>query len=227
MFKQNKKFELEELSKKEVQEIINKKFVIALDFDGVITSPYKLKAQYLHELNSKVSPFKCNREDCINLGIKEEDYERQSIKAYTQSPDKLPLEDGFIENYSKIRESGEIATFIVTSRYDFMLKHFEDCLKYHQISFDGVINTNRKSKLIGLEKISANIFVDDDISKINEIINEDERISEKCQLILYKNIHNKHKGAINSKIKEIYGWNNLSKEIFKNISLEYKSLNRF
>ena len=70
----------------------------------------------------------------------------ESIKAYTESPNKLPLEKGFIENLLKINSLDNTTIFILTSRLDHMTGHLQKYLKYHKIKIDGIINTKNQSK---------------------------------------------------------------------------------
>ncbi|HUS49685.1 MAG TPA: AAA family ATPase, partial [Candidatus Paceibacterota bacterium] len=201
-----------ENAKKIIESIAEKdNFVIALDFDGVVTSPYKLKTQYINELGYNLSIEQCSRQDCVNkLGVKEEDYNIGSIKAYTEPPEKLPLEKDFLENFTKIRALKGISIFFVTSRFNEMLKHLKDYLDYHNIKVDGVINTENKSKTEVLKKIKASVFVDDSVFKLCQILEEDKEFAKNCSLVLYRNIQNKmQKNPDKERIIEVDNWNDL------------------
>src|SRR4030042_202629 len=192
MFIQDTNLNFIETDNKKIPELINGKFVVALDFDGVVTNPYKLKTKYINELGYNIKPEQSGRHTCINvLGIPFEDYETGSIRSYTESPAKLPLETDFRENFSRIRNLEKIVLFFVTSRYDNMLQHLQEYMKYHKIKVDGVIHTQNKTKINSLKLINAKIFVDDSPKKIEEILLEDSDFFEKCNLILYRNIANK------------------------------------
>ncbi|OGJ13344.1 hypothetical protein A3K82_00405 [Candidatus Pacearchaeota archaeon RBG_19FT_COMBO_34_9] len=217
MFIQDKNFNFIEIEDKKISGITQDKFVVAFDFDGVVTNPHKLKTQYINELGYGITPEQCGRHVCIDiLGIPIKDYERGTFRSYTESPDKLPLETDFKENFQKIRNLEKIALFFVTSRYDDMLQHLQEYTKYHKIKIGGVVNTENKPKTASLKSVNANIFVDDSPKKIWAIMSEDSKFCEKCSLILYRNIANKsEENPCPSRIIETDNWNNLADRIIK------------
>src|SRR3989344_4174568 len=105
------------------------------------------------------------QDERYNLKEIEEDYNKASSKAYLERPEKLPLEIHFDESVAERKKIKEISLIIVTSRYDFMLNHLQEYLKYHKLRFHGIINTNNESKIDALKRIHSNIFIDDGISK--------------------------------------------------------------
>ena len=214
MFIQDKDLNLREIEDDQILNKIKGNFTIALDFDGIFTNPYELKIKYLQKLGYDLKGGQCGREFCLKLGMNEEDYERESIKAYTESVENLPLQNNFLQNFLKLRNLPRISIFILTSRYDYMIKHLQEYLKYHQIRVDGIINTNNQRKDIALKKIGARIFVEDTLSKIIQIIEEDI-FHEECSFILYRNLQNKFDQNDCKKIIEIYNWEDLSKIILK------------
>ena len=222
IFAQDSSFKFFETDKENISRIIKNKIVIALDFDGVITNPHKIKAEYLKKINPHITEEKTSRKACLESGMKKEEYEKESIRAYTESPEKLPLEEGFIENFLKIRNKANIAIFILTSRYNEMLKHLEEYLKYHKIKIDGVINTQSENKLIGLKEINAKIFVEDVPSKLREILEKDNKILNECLFVLYRNVSNRKDKKPHEKIIEVKNWGELLKVIEKH--LEYINL---
>ncbi|MBS3093069.1 hypothetical protein J4456_00635 [Candidatus Pacearchaeota archaeon] len=219
---QDERYNLKEIEEDTFLKIIKNRFVVGLDFDGVITAPHTLKSIYLKELGYAINEEEVERKHCIQkLKIKEEDYNKASSKAYLERPEKLPLEIHFDESFAEIKKIKEISLIIVTSRYDFMLNHLQEYLKYHKLRFHGIINTNNESKIDALKRIHSNIFIDDGISKLEEIA-EDKSFSDTCTLILYRNIQNKNAGILDRAILEIDNWISLKeiiqmkfKEVFK------------
>ncbi|MBT4531452.1 sugar nucleotide-binding protein [archaeon] len=212
-FKQNKNFNLEAIEKKELSQMIKNQFVIAIDFDGVITSPFKLKAKYLNELGLNLKEDQCQRKDCLKRGIKLEDYKKKSIQAYTSPPQNLPLQEDFCEILDKIKNIENSKIFIVTSRYDQMVKHLEEYLKYHKIKIGGVINTNKSEKLSILKMINAKIFIDDDIEILKQIIDEESSPSKIDKLIFYKNAGNKSEQKLSTFVEEVNNWSEVWQRI--------------
>ncbi len=223
MFIQDKNFNFIEIENEKISEIIKDKFVVALDFDGVVTNPHELKTQYINELGYSITPEQCGRYTCINvLRIPLNDYEKGSIRSYTETPVKLPLEKIFIKNFNKLKNLEEIAIFFVTSRYDDMLHHLHEYTKYHKIKVDGIINTENKNKTQALKLINPKIFIDDSPKKLSEILEKEPKFYEKCSLILYRNIANKIKTNPNKKyIYEVDNWDNLTNIIIKHYDKFY------
>jgi len=211
---------LTEINDASVFELVKSKFVLALDFDGVITSPYKLKTEYINQelkrrgQNIRIEEKVSSRDDCLKLGIPVEIYDEASIRAYTERPEILPLTDGFLEVFKKIKELPNIAIFIVTSRYASMLKHLEEYLRYHNIKIQGIIHTENKNKRAPLNMLGANIFVDDTLSKVKELLNGEKNFSETGKIILFRNVSNEdHPGM--REILETWNWNELYNLIIK------------
>lgn len=210
-------FIVEDYSK--IHELVKNKFVIALDFDGVVTYPHTLKTQYINKLGYSIREDQSSRKSCLeNLGIKKEHYESASVKAYTESPEKLPLEKGFIDNFSKLRKLDKVAIIILTSRFDHMIKHMQEYLKFHNIKVNGIINVNYQNKIKGLKKINAKIFVEDTLFRIEEILEQDPEIHKECSLIYYRNQSNRNFDKHYKEISEVNGW----QELFNIILEKYK-----
>lgn len=215
MFIQDINFNFIELDEKEILKIIKNKFVIALDFDGVITSPYKLKTKYLNQFGYNIKEEQCGYDACIKkLKINEKHYVKALFRAFTETPDKLFLEKDFMENFTKIKNLKKTVIFIITNRNDNMLKHLEEYLKYYKIKVDGIIHTKNQNKLCALKKIGAKIFVEDSPFGLSQIL-IDKKFLRKCCLVLYRNIQNKIEPNPNKKIIEVYNWNDLYEILFK------------
>jgi len=195
---------------------LGSKFVIALDFDGVISYPYKLKTQYLNDLGYDIKEEQCGYEVFVRqLGNSQEDYERALFRAYTEKPGVLPLEHGFMSNFLKIKKLKDVLIFIITSRYDNMLKHLEEYLKYHQIKISAIINTKNKNKSEALEKINANVFVEDSPFRLKQIFSEKMEILKKCTFILLRNRANQVEKSPDDRILEVSTWDRLYQLIEK------------
>ena len=219
MFIQNKSFNLVQVSLDEIIKRLKNKFVIALDFDGVITSPYQLKTDYINELGYDIKITECSREVAMDgKGVSKEDYDRASIRAYTELPDKLPLEKDFLKNFNKLRKLKDIEIFILTSRDDSMMGHVQEYLKHYKIMVDGIIHTQNKEKAESLIKINARMFVEDSRAKLARVIVADLKFSKKCKMIFYRNVHNAEESAPGKGTLEAYNWEGL----FNLIEKEYK-----
>jgi uncharacterized HAD superfamily protein len=226
MFIQDTNFNFIEISDLKIPELTRDRFIIALDFDGVITSPYELKTKYINQLGYDIGEDQCGYDACVRkLGIKKEDYETGLKKAFTEDPQKLPLEKNFLKYFKKLKQLDTVSFFIITNRTKDMLKHLEEYLKHHKIKVDGIIITEVKSKTESIEIINANIFVEDSPFKLSQIIKESEDIANKCLLILYRNTQNRIESNPSEKILEVENWqelyrviNSKTKEFFKNAS---------
>jgi len=189
------------------------RFVIALDFDGVVTDPYKLKTFYLNEKGYNLSEEQSSALSCINKGITKEDYEYATKKAFTSSPEILPLVPDFIEVFKRIKKLNQIKIFIITSRENDLLDHLKNFLGYHQIKVDGIINTNKKNKINDLIKIGARVFIDDSPFNFFQMLNGKKEL--KIKWILFRNIQNKLEKKPSKEIVEVGGWKELEKILFK------------
>ena len=211
---------IEANSKKSLKKAnIKDNFVIALDFDGVVTSPYKLKTKYINQFGYNITEGQCGYDYCIRkLGIKKLHYEKALFKAFTEKPDKLPLEKGFMKNFLKIKKLDNVKIFLVTSRHSNMLEHLRGYLEYHKIKMDGIINTGNKNKGYFLNKIKANIFIEDSPFRLNQIFSKNKNLLKKCIFILFRNSANKIEKLSNKSVIEASNWGDLYKIIIK----EYK-----
>ena len=216
-FIQNGNFEFVEVSNEKIAGLARGKFVVALDFDGVITAPYYLKATYINELGYKITPKESGKEDCLQLGVKKEDYDVGSIKAYTEKPSILPLENGFLKNFKQIRDLKNVFIAIVTSRYDSMLAHLEDYLKHHKISVDAVIHTRYTNKAGPLALIKTSVFVEDTLSKLIDA--KKEFSGDYCKFIFYRNIQNSNHKLKDSDVVEMDNWVKLKEFILSEYEL--------
>lgn len=209
MIIQDKELNFKTINDDKIFDIIKDNFVISLDFDSVVTNTSELKTKYINELGYNIKEEESGRETSLKLGVLKEDYLEGSRKAYMESPKILPLEKDFLKCFSKLRNFENVAIFIVTSRYDYMLPHLQEYLKFHKIRFDGIIHTSENNKINGLKKINANIFVDDNIFKLNEILEKDNKFHEKCCLVIFRNNQNKNQGIDKRKVIEVNDWNEL------------------
>ncbi len=223
MFIQDKNFNFIEIENEKILRIIKNKFVVACDFDGVVTNPHKLKTRYINELGYNIKPEQCGRHTCINvLGIPIKDYEKGSIRSYIENPDKLPLETDFKENFQRIRNLEKIALFFITSRYNYMIEHMQNYMGYHKIKVDGIIHTQNKNKTKPLKLINSQIFIDDSPKKIEGILLEDPKFYEICSLLLYRNIANKIEANPDKEnIFKVDNWNDLTNFIIKEYNKFY------
>ena len=91
---QEDNFNCRHAEKENFLKLIKNKFVVALDFDGVITSPGELKKIYINELGYRLQIDEVERDICLSKGVPLEDYKKGAYRAYTEKPSLLPLEKG-------------------------------------------------------------------------------------------------------------------------------------
>lgn len=211
MIIQDKELNFKIIKDDEIYNIIENNFVIAIDFDGVVTNTSELKTKYINELGYNIKEEESGRETSLKLGVLKEDYLKGSRKAYMESPKILLLEKDFLKCFYELRNFENVVIFIVTSRYDYMLPHLQEYLKFHKIKFDGIIHTSENNKINGLKKINANIFVEDSIFKLNEILEKDNKFHERCCLVLFRNNQNKNHEIDKIKVIDVNGWNELER----------------
>jgi len=201
-----------------IPELIKDKFVVVLDFDGVITSHSGLKTSYINEFGYNIKEEGCGHDACVRHGsVKEEDYVKARDAAQLASPDKLPLAKDFLENFSKLKKLKNTAIFILTSRYEHMLEHLENYMKHHKIKIKAIINTADKSKSEHLKNLNSQIFVDDSPFKLNNIFNElkDDDFLRQCSFMLFRTPENSPEANPDPNVIEVYDWNTLYGRILK------------
>ncbi len=223
MIIQDKELNFKIIEDDEISDIIKNNFVIALDFDGVVTNTSELKTKYINELGYNIKEEESGKESSLKLGVLKEDYLKGSRKAYMESPEILPLEKDFLNCFFELRNFENVLIFIVTSRYDYMLPHLQKYLKFHKIKFDGIIYTHENNKIDELKKINANIFVDDSIFKLKEILEKDNKFYQRCCLVLFRNNQNKNHEIDKRKIIGVNNWNELGR-LLKYIVIHSKNI---
>jgi len=212
MIIQDKDFNFIWVGDNKIPEMTDKKFVVVLDFDGVITSHSKLKTQFINELGYNIKEEECGYDACVRHGnVNEEDYIKARFKAQTQAPGVLLLSDNFLENFEKLRQLKNITIFILTSRYESMLEHLENYMKHYNIKVDGIVNTSGGSKLETLKKMNAKVFVEDSPYKLSKIFSElrEDKFLDKCQFILFRTKENSPEPSPNKRIIETDNWGEL------------------
>jgi hypothetical protein len=209
MLLQTDTFNFLEIGDDKIDALVEGKFVIVLDFDGVITSPYVLKTQYLNQLGYRISESECSALSCLKRGIPKKDHDYATLHAFTTEPEHLPLEKDFLFYFKKLKNLKHVAFFVLTSRTDNMLEHLKSYLAYHSIRVDGVVHTNNKNKTAYLARIKSSIFVDDTPFKLWQIICEDKNFLKRSKLILYRNIQNASEKNPSREIIEVDAWKTL------------------
>ncbi|MBW2981173.1 hypothetical protein KY360_07190 [Candidatus Woesearchaeota archaeon] len=207
---------------------LEKKFVIALDFDGVISDPYILKTKYINEYGYNITEEQCGYDACIRkLGIKEKNYKSALERAYLADPKILPLQEGFKGNFPKLKRLKDAVLILVTSRYNYMIKHLENYLKFNKIKVDGIFHTELKNKISILRKGFVDVFVEDSPFKLKQIFDKlnskNRKFFNSCTFILYRNKQNYIEKNPNKGIIEVKDWDNLYKAISKNYNKWVKS----
>ena len=224
MFINDKDFNFVEADEKKIAELAKGKFVLALDFDGVISAPYELKAKYINELGYSIKPEESGKEDCLRLGVSKEDYDVGSIRGYTEKPGILPLEEGFAENWKNIRNLPNTFIAIVTSRYDSMLSHLFEFLKYHSINVDAVMNTKYANKGAYLDILRPHVFVEDTLKKLIEAKSQCSK-DYHCKFLLYRNIQNKNHNIEDKDVIDMSTWSKINSFILEEHKKHFDKVN--
>lgn len=195
------------------------KFVVGLDFDGVITDPYPKKAELLRKKGHDIKDEETGYETAVRtLGIAEEDYRAAVREAYTQPADSLPLVPDCIEGLEKLKELG-CGICIITARPDDMKDHLTKVLDHHNIHVDEIVNTRNENKSRALKLRNCSVFVDDQPYSINRIIFDSPDIS--CTLILLENKFNLQEPAVDERAIKAHDWKEVSK-LIKEAYTKYK-----
>lgn len=209
MYIQTKDLNFIEVEDSNIEEITHGKSIMAVDFDGVISNPYGLKAYYLKERGYDIPEEETSPLLCLKHGVPPEIHEYAIKKSFLTSPKKLPLQEDFLAYFRKIRTK-KIAVFIITSRAGSMMNHLFEYLKYYHIGVDGIINTENKAKSQALNRLKPQIFIDDSPFKLEKVINIEKNIFDWCEIILYRNKQNKVEPSPDPRIIEVRSW----KEIY-------------
>ena len=144
--------------------------IIAIDFDGVISNPYKIKLKLLRKMGYAISMNQITYGGCVKNGIvSEEDYNYANKKALNTGPDQVELEKDFLKYYTKLLKL-PCKYYIVSSRNNIDMGVLHSIVKHHRIKFDGIINTNNRNKYFSLSDISADILIEDNSFFIEEIV---------------------------------------------------------
>jgi len=125
--------------------------------------------------------------------------------------------------FEKLKSLKDCKVFIVTSRIDNLLPHLEEYLAYHKIRVDGIINTRNENKLEFLEKINADMFVEDVPYRLVQIFKEkgsDRRIFEDCLFVLFRNVANESLANPDPSIVEADNWADLHEIIVERYNSE-------
>lgn len=202
----------------------NRDFIIALDFDGVVSNPYKLKVKYINELGYQITEKESGYDCCVRNGnVKEEDYQFGYRKALLEKPSQIPLQAGFKNTYLRIRQL-KSKIYIITARSNDMIKNLKEYLNHYNIIVDGIINTCNKSKLDSLVEIKPVLFIDDSPFIMNQILEKREDIEYRCffntcKLILLRIPSNVVEPVHDKGIYEAESWN----DVYNQIIILYES----
>ena len=184
--------------------------IIAIDFDGVISNPYGIKLKILKKMGYDVSIDQITYGGCVKSGIVSEvDYKYANKIALNAGHDLVILEQDFLFYYKKLLKL-PFKYYIVSSRNDIDMKVLKSIIKYYDIKFDGIINTNNKNKYFSLLDINASILIEDNSFFIEEIVNELKKNKKnRIKIIYYKNSVNSNEELDSPYIKSLRGWKNV------------------
>lgn len=144
--------------------------VVAIDFDGVITNPHKIKAEALSTAGFDITPAETSREYCVKRNqIPEETYEQIINALYTKRTDEIPLRKGAKSGLEKLTTAG-LTPVVVTSRNDDEAESMVQYINQHDLDVYGYINTRRGPKRDLIVELGAQAFIDDSQQKLTPLL---------------------------------------------------------
>ncbi len=184
---------------------------LAIDFDGVVTNPHKMKAIELNRLGYSVTEYQSSRDYCTNvLKIPLDIYRRAANSINVDKLMDVPVEDEAQKVIKRLNEE-EIEIFLVTSRMDDEIVPIRAYLEKYHISVDGILNSSEQSKIDCLRDIQPDIYIDDSLAKIISVISNISAncILSKCQCLLYENEANRSPHGKEKCIDNVSSWNDI------------------
>lgn len=203
-------------------------FTIVFDFDGVFTSPQEIKARLINKLGYKIRPHETEAEYCIKFKkVKEENYKKATIDAYTKFLMRTPLAKGVDPYFYKVKKLS-IKLYVLSSRSDDMIMWLEPYLKKYRLIFGGIFNTNDGPKRKLLALLRPDVFVEDSPYKLRDVFEDQgcKKVNTKlkqCKFILLRNVANKH-SKVKGKIQVIPSWKYLYELIKKEKNVRRKTV---
>lgn len=162
--------------------------LITIDFDGVVTSPHRMKSKALKLLGYIVPPEHTDRKFISdNYDIPIDVYEEATFKVNCINLNDVPLETGALSAINEIKKLG-FDIIIVTSRRDNEIKYVYDYLRLKGLDDIKVLNTNRKPKLVILKRLKPLLHLDDSLYKLMEL----EDLRDEIYLMLLQNSANQY-----------------------------------
>jgi hypothetical protein len=137
-----------------------KRTMMALDFDGVITNPHALKVATMRRLGYPVSEQQSARETCVrDRFVPLEIYERAVFEVNVEKLLQVPLADG--AEFALRNLAARCQLVVVTRRRDDEVTPVLRYVVFHGLPISVVINTARESKLLVLNVLSPKVYVED------------------------------------------------------------------
>jgi len=203
------------ISKKKVKKKKNK-IVVAIDFDGVITHPHKIKADILRERGFNIKDTETERSYCTTkLQIPKKEYEFATNKANVEDIMKLPLERGAKKSIDNLNKKG-VEFIVVTSRFDNEIPAVINYIKHHKLKIKKIINVNYSTKTEVIKKISPHFFIEDIDTKLNDVIkdleSQKDKYPGKIKYLFFRNKANKHM-KLPKKAIEVNNWETIERVI--------------
>lgn len=156
---------------------------LAFDFDGVVTSPHKLKSEELKKRGYRVPPEDTAHEWCVKVcRVPEKIYEEVAYNVNITRLLEVPLEFG-VKEALQYFVSNNVKLAIITSRKSNEIDALRRFLNLHKLKVDMISHTSREPKSKILCKLSPTMYVDDtplELKRFNPVKNN-------CSLFLFRN----------------------------------------
>jgi len=197
------------------------KKVVAIDFDGVITSPHRQKAEAMTDAGYETKPKESSRDYATKVkGVPLDIYEEATYSVNIDNLIDVDMEEGVKEVLSELDGNSDVALVVVTSRRDHELESVLGYITHNKLPLHYVLHTNRAHKVDAIKRLNPKIFIEDTISKINPLI-EDEVIKQRIETgefnILYFQNHANIYEESNKYVQDVDSWKEIKEKIIDDL----------
>jgi hypothetical protein len=192
--------------------------VLAMDFDGIWVSSEEYKSKLLKAKGLNIKPPHTSRDRTLAMGVPFDDYMEVSVRAGLDILEHGTPEPGLDKYWNKITKMPELKIYIITSRYDKMIPPLIRFIQKHKTHVDGVFNVNNEPKKEIIERLSPDVFVEDSLIKLSQVLSNSHNDSglsntnlTNCDFVLFRNLGNSQdKEGLTEKIIDLQGgWSKL------------------
>ncbi|ELZ51169.1 hypothetical protein C465_04339 [Halorubrum distributum JCM 9100] len=180
--------------------------MIAVDFDGVVTSPHALKSQEFQIRGYDISEQQTDRNYCLNVrNIEKADYEAVSHAVNVARLDQVPIRNKAAAGLQQLVDEG-LYPVLVTSRHDEEIPPMLRYVRKHRLPVSEYLNTGRDPKIDAAKTLGARIIVDDSLSKLERFLEEEDG---EWTLIFFQNKANSYVESVPERVHVVDGWDAL------------------